>query len=178
MRKVALYISMSLDGYLADENRGVDWLDGDGSNPEALGSYEEFYETVDDLIIGYKTFNQVRTELSPDKWVYSGKKSYVFTNRDLESDREDIIFTKEDPKELVSKLKEQKGKNIWVVGGANLLNEFIEEDLIDEYIISIIPTILGKGIKLFTEHLDEKKLRLISTNTYNGIVDLKYERRK
>lgn len=75
MRKVILYIAMSIDGYIADEKGGVDWLAGDGSDKDNQGSFPRFIETVDIVILGYKTYYQIVTELSPDSWAYLGKRA-------------------------------------------------------------------------------------------------------
>lgn len=176
MRNVVLYIAMSLDGYIADTKGGVAWLKGDGSDPKNEGSYPAFYDSIDTVILGYKTYHQIATELSPDRWIYSDKKSYVLTHRDLPS-TEKIVFTKKEPAELLSELKNNGGGDIWICGGAEIVNQLLESDQIDRYCVSIIPTILGNGISLFHKHSAEYKLRLLSTRQYDGIVDLVYERR-
>lgn len=177
MRKVVLYIAKSLDGYIADSNGGVDWLTGQDEENTDPGSYPEFIKTVDTVILGYKTYHQVTTELSPDSWVYSGMKSYVVTSKKIES-TDEIIFTNENLVDLIYSLKSQEGKDIWICGGASIANQLLELNLIDEFYISIIPTILGNGIRLFEEHNKEIKLELINTRNYNGIVDLQYKCRK
>ncbi len=177
MRKVIIYIAMSLDGYVADKNGGVSWLGGDNSDNENFGSYPEFIETIDTVILGYTTYNQIVTELSPEVWPYEGKTSYILTSKSLEN-KEEIIFTNESLLELLKKLKEEEGKYIWICGGASIVNQVIEENIFDEICISMIPTILGEGVSLFKERLKETKLELISTKTYNGIVDLKYKKRE
>ena len=95
MRKVILYISTSLDGYIADHNGDVNWLSGQDESNTEQGSYPEFIETIDTVILGYKTYHQVVTELSPDIWVYKGKQSYVITNKNIEN-KEEITFTAEE----------------------------------------------------------------------------------
>ena len=92
MCKVILYIAMSLDGYIADRDGGVAWLDGDGSDCGHPGSYPDFIQTVDTVVLGYRTYHQIISELSPENWVYRGLKSYVFTHRKLLS-TEEILFT-------------------------------------------------------------------------------------
>lgn len=176
MRNVILYIAMSLDGYIADSEGGVAWLRGDGSDPENEGSYPAFYDSIDTVVLGYKTYHQIATELSPDRWIYSDKKSYVLTHKDLPS-TEEIVFTNKEPAELLSELKINGGRDIWICGGAEIVNQLLESDQIDRYCISIIPTILGDGIPLFHKHGGENKLQLLSTRRYDGIVDLVYERR-
>lgn len=117
MREVVLYIGMSLDGFIADPAGGVDWMQGDGSEPEHPGSYPEFFRTVDTVLLGYRTYRQITTELSPDTWAYSGKKTYVLTHRTLPP-QEEIVFTDLPAGELLKKLKQQDGERIWVCGGA------------------------------------------------------------
>ena len=82
MRKVILYIAMSLDGYIADQNGNVDWLNEYDSDEDVEGtdSYSLFLDKVDTVIIGYNTYHQIVTELSPEQWVYKGLKSYVITH--------------------------------------------------------------------------------------------------
>lgn len=176
MRKVILYIAMSIDGYIADEKGGVDWLAGDGSDKDNQGSFPRFIETVDIVILGYKTYYQIVTELSPDSWAYPGKKSYVLTHKKLDS-TDEIIFTDENLSDLINRLKLEDGKDIWICGGASIVNQLINLDLIDKVCVSLIPTLLGKGISLFTKHEKEMPLKLISTEINNGIIDLFYERR-
>lgn len=177
MRKVILYIAMSLDGYIADKNGDVDWLGGDGCDRNHAGSFPQFIETVDTVILGYQTYHQIVTELSPDNWIYSGKISYVITHKEKKTTKE-IIFTQESIADLIATLKTHDGKNIWVCGGASIANQFINLNLIDRYHITVIPTILGDGVRLFEKRSTEHLLRLISTEHYNGMVDLVYEPRK
>ena len=176
MKKIIAYIATSLDGYIADKNGSVSWLTGDASDGQNYGSYPKFIETIDTVILGYNTYHQIVTELSPNEWAYKGKKSYVLTHKKIEN-TDEIVFTDEDIGVLISNLKSEKGKNIWLCGGATIIQQFHKQGLIDEYTLSIIPTILGNGIKLFDESNVEIKLKLKSTKSYNGIVDLVYERR-
>ena len=75
MRRVVVYIGMSLDGYIADRNGGVKWMTGDGSEPGSAGSYQQFIETVDTVLMGYRTYHQIVAELSGGSWVYRGKRA-------------------------------------------------------------------------------------------------------
>lgn len=102
--------------------------------------------------------------------------SYVLTHKNDKSD-EEIVFTDENIKQLIEKIKSESGENIWVCGGANVVNQFMKEGLIDRYNITVIPTILGKGIRLFHDKNESVKLKLISSESYNGMIDLIYEKR-
>lgn len=101
MRKVTLFIAMSLDGYVADEKGGVDWLAGQDPAAGDGDSYSRFVEGIDTVIMGWNTYHQVVTELSPDAWVYEGLESYVLTHKALPSQR-GITFTDEGPERSVS----------------------------------------------------------------------------
>lgn len=176
MRKVILFIAMSLDGYIADRNGSVDWLHGQGSDGENIDVYSEFVKGIDTILMGWNTYHQVTTELSPTEWVYSDFTTYVVTHNEMDSS-ERIRFTDECPACLVERLKTEAGKDIWICGGANLIRQLMDEDLIDQYYISVIPTLLGAGIRLFEGVEKEIKLKLQRTQTYNGITDLVYTRR-
>jgi dihydrofolate reductase len=175
-RKIVLYIAMSLDGYIARSNGSVDWLNGHGEVLEVDNGYEEFYNNVDTIVMGRTTYEQVVNELSPDVWVYEGKKCYVFTKKECETN-EKVEFTSESITNFVSDIKSQLGRDIWLVGGGKLIHEFVRKNLVDKYVITVIPTILGKGIPLFIKENPEIKLKLIKTQTIDGMVELTYVRR-
>lgn len=176
MRKVKLFIAMSVDGYIADKDGGVSFLQGHEDCLENEGTYSEFIKKIDTILMGWNTYNQIITELSPDHWVYDNLLTYVFTHRE-QKDSDKIIFTSDYLEELIKKLKGDDGKDIWICGGADLVQQAISLDVIDEYFISIIPTFLGNGIKLFSQNDVERKLKLINTITNNGIIELNYIRR-
>lgn len=176
MRKISLFIAMSLDGYIADSKGGVDWLKGQGSEDENIDTYSEFAKNIDTILMGWNTYHQVVTELSPKEWVYKDFTTYVITHNEHRSS-EKIRFTNTDPVVLAERLKQENGKDIWVCGGANLVQQLVNEDLIDCYYITIIPTLLGSGIRLFESAKHEIKLRLLNTKSYNGMTDLIYTRR-
>ncbi len=174
MRRVVLFIAMSLDGYIADIHGGTGWLEGQASGENDMVSYEEFIQDVDTVIMGANTYRQLVTELSPNEWVYSDLTSYIITHVPKEStDR--IKFTDECPCQLVNRLKNEAGKNLWICGGASIVKQLMQADLIEQYYINVIPTILGNGIRLFDTSENEIKLKLIKTRSYNGITDLVYE---
>ncbi len=176
MRKVVLYIAMSLDGFIASENGSVDWLIGQEPDNQGMGSYEEFISDIDTVILGYTTYHQILTELSPNAWPYSEMQSYVLTHRNAQSS-ENIHFVNAEVSELVKDLKENDGKDIWICGGASVANQLIKNDMIDIFRITIIPTILGKGLPLFNPDNNEIKLKLMNASATNGITELIYERR-
>ena len=162
MRRVILYIAMSLDGYIADRHGNVDWLNGQDSNEENIDTYSDFIKDIDTVVMGWKTYHQVVTELSPNEWIYSALTSYVITHRALQSTN-DIKFVQDDPCRVVKELKQKSGKGIWIGGGASIIRPLVQADMIDEYYISIIPTLLGAGIRLWGDTEKELRLKLVQT---------------
>ena len=176
MRKVILYIAMSLDGFIASKDGRVDWLQGQNTDEEHIDTYSSFIKNVGTVIMGWNTYYQIKNELSPDKWIYDSLTSYIITHRKLDS-TDNINFVQKNYNELVRNLKQKNGKSIWICGGAKIIQPLIQDNLIDEYYISVIPTILGDGIRLFAPGSNELKLKLKSTQSYNGITELIYTRR-
>lgn len=176
MRKISLFIAMSLDGYVADSKGGVDWLRGQGNDNESIDTYSEFVKNIDTILMGWNTYHQIVTELSPEEWIYNDFTTYVIThNGHISSEK--IRFVNINPVDLVKRLKQENGKDIWICGGANLIQQLVKEDFIDCYYITIVPTLLGSGIRLFGNAEHEIKLRLSNTQSYNGMTDLIYTRR-
>lgn len=173
MRKVTLYIAMSLDGYIADKYGKVDWLHGHGNDGDNMDAYSDFIKDVDTVIMGWNTYHQITTELSPNEWVYEQLTSYIITHRALPS-TDNIKFVSDDPCGIVKRLKKENGKTIWICGGGNIVQPLMQGGLIDEYHICVIPTILGSGIRLFGEFPNEIKLKLVRTQVYNGVPELVY----
>lgn len=176
MRKISLFIAMSLDGYIADSKGSVNWLNGQGCDNENIDTYSAFIKNIDTILMGWNTYHQIVTELSPEEWVYKDFTTYVITHN-VQTSSEEIRFVNINPVDLVKKLKEENGKDIWICGGANLIQQLVNEDLIDSYYITVIPTLLGAGIRLFENAKHEIKLRLLHTQSYNGMTDLIYTRR-
>mgnify|MGYP000465928516 FL=1 len=122
MKKISLFIAMSLDGYIADSKGSVEWLTGQGNDEDNIDSYSEFVKDIDTVVMGWNTYHQIVTELSPNEWVYNDFTTYVVThNQKTSSDK--INFTNESSVDLVKKLREESGKDIWICGGATLIQQ-------------------------------------------------------
>lgn len=173
MAKVVLFISMSLDGYLADENGSIDWL-SDVDIYEGDTTYDDFYKDVTSVILGRTTYDQITTELAVNNYPYSNVHSYVIT-RENRDNLNHVTFTNESVINLVRRLKEDEEGIIWTVGGSSLIQPLIENNLIDEYHIAIIPILLGNGIQLFKSFEGRNKLKLIDHYSKNDMVYLKYK---
>ena len=175
MRKISLFIAMSLDGYIADSKGNVEWLQGHGDG-EDIDTYSEFIKDIDTILMGWNTYHQIVTELSPNEWIYRDFITYVIThNEHTSSDK--IRFVNRDPADLIKSFKNENGRDIWICGGADLVQQLVNQDLIDRYYITVIPTLLGSGIRLFENAEHEIKLKLLNTRSYNGMIDLNYMRR-
>lgn len=123
--KLVFYGAISLDGYLARENHELDWLFGTEGEEET--GYQEFYESVDIILMGRNTYDQISI-LSPDKFPYEGKPCYVFS-RTLTGSIEHVTFINEDIVGFTQSLKEQEGKRIWIVGGEMCCSTFFRQKL-------------------------------------------------
>lgn len=171
-RKIVLYIATSLDGYIARENGDIDWLSAVEAPDEDYG-YKEFLASVDTLIMGRKTYEQV---LTFTRFPYPEKKCYVFS-KNVKPNDEYAEFWNGGAADLLSRIRNREGLNIWLVGGAEIVREFLHKDLIDEYIISILPILLGGGIALFQSGGREIPLRLRDATAFpSGLVQLFYGR--
>lgn len=169
-RKLILFIATSLDGYIATKDESLDWLfkvEGDGDN-----GYSAFYEKVDTIIMGRKTYDWVM-EQENGKFPYRNKECYVFSKSNL-MDNEHVKFINDDVISFTNTLKNKEGKNIWIIGGGDLLLSFIKEQLIDEMIITVAPSVIGRGIPLFKEGDYELELTLKSMKKYNQFAELQY----
>ncbi|MFB5946682.1 dihydrofolate reductase family protein [Albibacterium profundi] len=176
MRKLSLFIAMSLDGYIAKPNDDLSFLKLVEKEGEDYG-YAEFIDTIDTLIIGRKTYDYVLKEIGASHYDNGQRDVYVITRNQRPSAGRTTFHTG-DLIELINKLKSENGKNIYCDGGAEVINELVKYDLIDEYIISVIPVLLGDGIKLFKDGRPEQMLELVNTKQFDtGLTQLHYRRK-
>lgn len=176
MRKTVLFLAMSLDGFIADRSGGVGWLEGQGQTEDEIDAYAEFITGVDTILMGWNTYHQIVTELSPQTWVYDAQTTYVITHRAC-SGTERVKFIDRDPASLVRQLRQEQGKDIWICGGAQIVQQLVRENLIDCYDITIVPTLLGSGIRLFENGEREIPLKLLRSRCCNGMTELVYVKR-
>ena len=100
----------------------------------------------------------------------------MFTHRNM-PENDNVQFVSGDMIELIQDLKKQKGKKIWICGGANIINQMVAANMIDEYYITIMPVILGGGISLFTGNNPGRLLKLEHLSEENGAINVSYSRR-
>ena len=172
-RKIILSLAMSLDGYIADPDGNYAWIKGDGHsnlNTHDKWDYEKFLENIDVVVMGRNCFDQKMHE------DFRKKTVYVATSKDM-TDFDNIHFVKEPVHRILTEERQKDGKDIFLFGGGLLVDGFLQSDLIDEYIIGIIPTILGKGRPLFLGNNPPIQLKLDTYTIEEGIAILHYSRR-
>lgn len=172
MGKIIFYVASSIDGYLADENGGVDWLTPFQNVPYDYG-YAKFLNSIGHVITGSKTYEQAKE--FPGGWNFPGTHTYVFSSRKVDiGDRNNIEHWQGSVAELAALLQGEK-KDTWLLGGAHLAGQFFNENLVDELILSIMPVVLGKGKPLFDGIEQHLPLELISSENFpNGVMQLTY----
>jgi dihydrofolate reductase len=171
---VVLYIAASLDGYIADRDGGVGWLDRFTDPADGDYGYTEFYAGIGAVAMGRVTYEQV---LGFGGWPYSDRPVVVFSHAGLEGEHPDVAFTSDDPADVVASLRDRVEGDLWLVGGGELIASFRARDLIDVYIITVIPMLLGEGIPLFPGTQPETSLQTTAVRHFeSGIVQLHYTR--
>jgi dihydrofolate reductase len=176
MRKLSLYIATSLDGYIAKPNDNLSFLKIVEKEGEDYG-YDEFTANIDTIILGRKTYDWVRSEIGTSHYDNGDRDVYVIT-RTAKPDAGRTKFYTGNLCDLVQHLKSGNGKDIFCDGGAEIVNELLKYDLIDEFIISVVPVLVGDGIKLFKDGRPEQMLELVESKAFDtGLVQLKYKRK-
>lgn len=174
--KTSVFIAVSLDGQIARSDGSLDWLDqANKSVPSGEDcGYGTFSQSVDTLVLGRKTFEQV---LSFGDWPYTNKRVVILSTRPLiipEHLPKNVSSSKEQPDELLKRLAREGAQHVYVDGGATI-RSFLEADLIDEITLTIIPIILGQGMSLFEKLSKEISLTHVGSKSYDfGYVQLKY----
>lgn len=165
----AVFVGVSLDGFMARPNGDLDWLMGEGGGDSGEYGYNEFIADIDVIVMGRKTFEKV---LSFDKWYYGDKRVVVLSNRPLDlslaRDRGGVVeLMGGSPAEIVSKLAACGARRLYVDGGITI-QQFLRAGLIHRLIISRLSVLIGEGIPLFGSLPRDIHLRHIATRTYPG----------
>jgi len=175
MRKVVLYIAMSIDGYIAGEGDDLSWLDGAQGSEDIGEDYEAFYEGVTTILMGNGTYRYVVAAGAPDP--YPSKESFVFT-RTPNKESSYITYVSESPVAFTETLKAQDGGPIWLVGGGKINGLLLEADLIDELQITLAPITLGAGQPLFEGKSPWQNFDLVETKNFDhSFIKLTYRRK-
>lgn len=171
-RKLILYIACSVDGYIAKPGDDLSFLDRVQKEGEDYG-YHDFVNYIDTVILGRRTY----------EWVlglgigfpHADKETYIITRTERPKEG-NLTFYTGDMATLVSELKSKSGKHIFCDGGAEIVTLLLKHKLFDELIISVIPVLVGDGIRLFANGIPEHPLELLSAKSYDtGLVQLHYK---
>jgi len=174
-RKFIVYVAVSADGFIARRDGSVDWL----NRPHPKGNYGigGFYRSIDTCVMGRNTYDQaVRFGMRDG---YAGKKNYVFSRRLAMTPSPRVIIANDDVIHFARQLRAEKGKDVWLVGGAELVASFLDAGQVDEFILHVIPILIGEGIPLVSPHHRETRLKLLGSKKFpDGVVRLHYAVRK
>ena len=177
--KTLYYTATSLDGFIADPQNSLDWL----LQFSMTDDYPDFIRDVGALAMGSTTYEWVLDDLaksgagSPPAWP-SEQPTWVFTSRSLPPvPNADVRFVSGDVRPVHEQMvAEAGGKNVWLVGGGELVGQFHDHGLLDELIVTVAPVTLGGGAPLFPRAITKPPLRLVSVRTYGDtFVQLRYE---
>lgn len=175
-RKIIVNIATSADGYIARSNGNLDWLT---ARPAPKGFYgiPEFLRSIDAKILGRKTYD-VSVKLGAN---FSARDlHYVFSRgTPPEPAPVGVQFVSESIHSFAQRVRSQPGKNLWLMGGGEIIAAFLDEGAIDEFIISVVPAFIGQGIPLISPKDREVMLRLLSSQRFtDGVVQLHYAVRR
>lgn len=166
---------MSLDGYIATQEDDLSFLSVVAQEGEDYG-YAKFIDTIDTYLIGRTTYDVVRKLMNNTFPQAKQFDCYVITRQHIDRD-EGVTFYNGSLVTLIAQLKQAPGKDIFCDGGAEIVTELLTHRLIDEFVISIIPTLIGSGKRLFKEIEQTHALRLTSCVSFpSGLVQVRYER--
>ena len=168
MRKLILGVAVSLDGFIEGPNGEYDWCLTDQDY-----GFTDFFNRVDTLFVGRKTY-EMSLGMEAGAAGFPKFKEYIFSTT-LDKVKEGAILIKGDIKNEIEKIKKDKGKDIWLFGGASLTTSLMNLGLVDELSLAVHPILLGSGKPLFNNITDRINLKLIDTKTYStGLVSLTY----
>jgi len=179
--KTQYYTATSLDGFIADPQNSLDWLFQFGEPEET--DYPEFIADVGALAMGSTTYEWILNHHfgpqadHPQPWAYQ-QPAWVFTSRSLPGvEGADIRFVSGDVRPVHRQMVEAAGgKNVWLLGGGELVGQFYDHGLLDEVIVSIASVTLGGGAPLLPRAITTPPLRLVSVRTFGeAFAQLRYE---
>jgi len=171
MSKIVLFIAASVDGFIADSNGEVAWLERFNVEDEDHG-YARFLSGIGAVVMGATTYEQ---DVARAGWPYGTRPTWVFTHRALPSaPGADVRFVSEPVPDVVAAIRDATSGDVFLVGGANLAGQFLAAGAIDELILFIAPVLLGAGVRLF-EGAGPARAELLGTERYaTGLVELRY----
>jgi dihydrofolate reductase len=177
-RKIIACAAISADGYIARPDGDVEWLHRIPSKSDY--GLAKFEAGVDTILMGRKTYDWAMgyyRKIGKPEGVWNPRLTYfVFSRKPPKKAPEPIHFVKEPVKKFARRLRDLPGKNIWMMGGAGLIASFLDAGEIDEFLVHLMPVLIGKGIPLVAPRHRDIPLALRATRTYpGGVVELHYE---
>ncbi len=177
MRTLTVFIACSVDGYIAGPDDDLSFLKSVEMPSEDYG-YSAFMETIDTIVMGRRTYDWVARNIGISHYENGEKDVYVIT-RAKRPDAGRTIFYNGDLANLIKKLKSAEGKGIYCDGGGEIIHDLLIHDLIDEFIVSVVPIMIGSGIRLFKDGRPQQMLDLVRSQAFaSGLVQLHYKRKK
>ncbi|AKD03078.1 dihydrofolate reductase family protein [Pontibacter korlensis] len=172
MRKVILYIAASLDGCIARPDGSTTWLHNEEYTLDGGDfGYSTLMQSIDTTLMGHNTYKVILGFDIP--FPYTDKTNYVFS-RSSHTNTEHVEFVQEEVVSFVQRLKQQNGKDIWLIGGGQINTLLLNAGLIDEIILTYIPIILGNGVPLFPPGAQEHQVQVQEVKNYkNGFVQMR-----
>jgi dihydrofolate reductase len=175
-RKIIVHIAASADGYIARPNGNIDWLT-ERPAPKGFYGINRFTRTIDTTVFGRKTYD-AGVQMGA---TFDGKtRTVVFSRRPAPASAPPgVEFTSEPIRRFVDRLRESRGKNVWLMGGGDLIASFLDGEAIDEFFISVVPVFIGEGIPLIAPRHRHVPLQLRATTSFaDGVVQIHYEVKK
>ena len=169
-RKVIVHIATSADGYIARSDGDLEWLT---SRPAPKGFYgmNAFMKSVDTKVLGRKTY-EVSLRMGAK---FDSGRTIVFSRHPPANAPSGVQFVHDAIGPFVSRLREQPGKDIWLMGGGEIIASFLDAQAIDELVISVVPVFIGEGIPLIARRHRHVPLDLQSVERFeDGLVQLRY----
>jgi len=176
MSKTILYIATTLDGKIARRDGSLDWLYSLPNPNQIDHGYADFLKSIGTTIMGRNTYNVILG--FGVEWPYRGMDSYIATtDKEFQVTTPETYVISSNIVDLINKIKGQIQKDIWLIGGGQLITYFLKNDLLDRMILTLIPTIIGEGISLFPDNPKETKWILSHVEKFEtGVVNLTYDK--
>lgn len=169
--RCSVFIATSLDGFIARPDGSLDWLDAVQRPGEDYG-FQAFFEQVDALVLGAATYRVVLGFEGP--WPYGSKRVVVLTHHPPPASRAGETFFAGEPAAVLDALAAEGVRRVYVDGGA-VVSQFLAAALVDDLTVSVVPVLLGDGVRLFQGRLPERTLALESSRTFpSGLVQSVY----
>lgn len=175
MSSIKLYIATTIDGYIARPDGNIDWLTSLPYPENGDYGYTDLLNSIEAAIMGRKTYEEMLG--FGIEWPYKNLKTYIVTSdKDYQVATPNTFVIHSDLKKTVIEIKSKAHKDIWLIGGGQLISSFLENNLLEQMILTIVPKILGEGIRLFPDRTKESDWKITKVEPFTtGLVNLTYD---